>query len=266
LFKLPLIGILREAVGSVVLPRINELETRNESRQILELVAAAARKLALFYLPIWALLMVVGRELIVVLFTERYAGAWPIFAVSMSFLPFTIIVLDPVTRASSERFFFVWLRLAIFVGLFAALWRYTAALGMVGVALVALSTSVIAWVITVFRMARLLRMTRRDLPLFADVARVMVATLAAATGAELVRRLFGAGHPWLVLLTCGPVFGVVYLGAVLKIGVLRPDEVTRLVRDVIRSVAGRRRVSLAAAPAGPRPAGAESSRFSSTSA
>ena len=55
-FKLPLVGLLRESIGSVVLPRINELESRNERRQILALVAAAARKLALIYLPVYALL------------------------------------------------------------------------------------------------------------------------------------------------------------------------------------------------------------------
>ena len=42
-FKVPLIGILRESVGSVVLLRINELESRNDKRRILELVATAAR-------------------------------------------------------------------------------------------------------------------------------------------------------------------------------------------------------------------------------
>ena len=41
-FKVPFIGILRESVGSVVLLRINMLESRNEKRRILELVATAA--------------------------------------------------------------------------------------------------------------------------------------------------------------------------------------------------------------------------------
>ena len=74
-FKLPLVGLLRESIGSVVLPRINELESRNERRQILALVAAAARKLALIYLPVYALLMVTGRDLIELLFTSQYVDA-----------------------------------------------------------------------------------------------------------------------------------------------------------------------------------------------
>ena len=68
----PLVGLLRESIGAVVLPRINELESRNERRQILALVAAAARKLALIYLPVYALLMVTGRDLIELLFTSQY--------------------------------------------------------------------------------------------------------------------------------------------------------------------------------------------------
>jgi hypothetical protein len=53
----------------VVLPRINELESQNERRQILMLVAASAQ-LALVYYPLYAYLAM-GPEVLTVLFTER---------------------------------------------------------------------------------------------------------------------------------------------------------------------------------------------------
>jgi O-antigen/teichoic acid export membrane protein len=256
LFKLPLIGIMREAVGSVVLPRINELETRNQSPQILQLVVVAARKLALVYLPAYALLMVTGPELITVLFTRQYIDSWPIFAVSMTYLPFGILVLDPVTRAHSERYFFLWLRLAILCTLVFVLWRYTAVLGMVGVMVVVTVANIFGWAMTAARMGRLLGATRHDLARFADVGRVAMAAGLAALVAAGVRQWVGTSSPWRVLLACGPTFALVYLAAIVQSGVLGRDEVMRLARDVVRSVwrgKARRRVSPAGSSAAPDP-------------
>lgn len=248
MFKLPLIGMLRDSVGSVVLPRINELETRNEHHRLVGLVAAAARKLALVYLPTYAGLMVMGRELIRALFTERYVDSWPIFAISMTTLPLGIIVLDPVTRAHSERYFFLWLRIALFAALALVLWRFTEALGMIGVITVVMIVSALGWLVSVVRMARLLKATRRDLALFADVARIAVAAGLAAGVALVVRQLIGTESPWLVLLVCGPVLGLVYVLAILQARVVGREEVTRLVREVVRSVFPERRSRPAETP------------------
>ena len=111
--QLPLVGILRESAGAVMLPRINQLESENGRREILDLVARAARKLALVYFPLSAFLLVVGREVVVFLFTRQYEASWPIFAIAVMVLPMNAIVLDPVTRAHSERFFFLRLRLVV---------------------------------------------------------------------------------------------------------------------------------------------------------
>ena len=109
--QLPLVGILRESAGAVMLPRINQLESENGRLQIIELVARAGRKLALVYFPLSAFLLVAGHEVVIFLFTRRYEASWPIFAIAVSILPMNAIVLDPVTRAHSERFFFLRLRL-----------------------------------------------------------------------------------------------------------------------------------------------------------
>ncbi len=105
--QLPLVGILRESAGAVMLPRINQLESENGRLQILDLVARAARKLALVYFPLSAFLLVAGHEVVIFLFTRQYEASWPIFAIAVSILPMNAIVLDPVTRAHSERFFFL---------------------------------------------------------------------------------------------------------------------------------------------------------------
>jgi O-antigen/teichoic acid export membrane protein len=239
-FKLPLLGLLRESIGSVVLPRINELESRNQRRQILELVAVAARKLALVYFPVYGILMVTGRELIEVLFTRQYIDSWPIFAVAMSFWPFGIIVMDPVTRAHGERFFFLALRLGTCVAVVLVLWQYAATLGLLGVIATVIVAAIAGWCVTAVRMARLLQADRRDLTLFRDVGRIAIVTSIAALAAVGVRWLVSPAAPWRMLLLCGSLFALVYVAGIVQWRVLRKDEVVRLLREVTRSVFGAR--------------------------
>ena len=236
--QVPLLGIFRESIGSVVLPRINELESRNRRRQILELVAVAARKLALVFFPIYGILMVTGRDLIEVLFTREYIDSWPIFAVAQSFWPFAIIVMDPVTRAHGERFFFLALRLGICVALVLVLWQYAATLGLVGVTAAVLVAYLAGWCVTATRMARLLQADRRDLALFRDVGRIAIVTAIAALAALGVHWLFSPAAPWRMLLLCGPLFALVYVTGIVQWRVLRKDEIVRLLREVTRSVSG----------------------------
>jgi O-antigen/teichoic acid export membrane protein len=237
-FKLPLVGILRESVGSVVLPRINHLETLNERRQILVLVANAARKLALVYYPIYVFLMVTGPDVIAVLFTRQYADAWPVFAVSLTILPFGVIVMDPVTRAHDERYFFLRLRLLLFATSTTVLALWSRELGLVGVIGAVVTAYLAGWCVSAIRMGRLLGMTRSDPRLFADLAWIGGAAGLAGVGAALVRADLSGLPPFVSILACGAAFAPVYVGAVLLARVVRPGEVRTLWRDA--RLAGRR--------------------------
>src|SRR5919198_1786808 len=61
-FDLPLIGILAESVGAVMIPRVSLLQKEGGRREIVVVASRAMRKLAAVYFPVYAFLMVVGRE------------------------------------------------------------------------------------------------------------------------------------------------------------------------------------------------------------
>ena len=110
------------------------MQKRNEPREIVLLVARAARKLAAVYFPVYVFLLVAGREFIQVLFTARFADSWPIFAVNLTLLPLGIVLLDPLYRAfERERYFLLRLRLVLAAILILSLWFFTARLGLLGV-------------------------------------------------------------------------------------------------------------------------------------
>ncbi len=239
-FKLPLVGILRESVGSVVLPRINELEARDQRHQILELVATSARKLALAYFAIYAALMVTGPDVLSLLFTTRYLPSWPVFAVSLTILPFSILILDPVTRAVEQRFYILRVRIVIFAVMVGVLWMFAATLGLTGVIGTVVIAYVAGWLVAVRRMAVMLQMTRADLSLFAGLERIALAAGVAALVTAGLRSMVVPAAPAVVLAACLPVFGLVYVGVIAATGVLKPSELTRLMSEVIRAVWSRR--------------------------
>jgi hypothetical protein len=76
---------------------------------------------------------------------------------------------------------------------------------------------------------KILGVSWSDLPLLTDIGKLAFAALAAGGTAMLIRDWIQDMAPFVVLLTCGVVFGGAYAVVVLLLGVLTPDE-----RSVVR--------------------------------
>jgi len=74
-FQLPFLYIVNESVGAVMIPTVSRLQLENQQDEIVRLVTRMMRKLAALYFPLYACLLVTGREFVTVLFTESYARA-----------------------------------------------------------------------------------------------------------------------------------------------------------------------------------------------
>ena len=210
--QLPLMGLIWEATNSVLITRVSILQKQNEPREIVLLLARAARKLAAVYFPVYVFLMVAGREFIRVLFTARFTDSWPIFAVNLTLLPLGILLLDPLYRAfERERYFLLRLRLALAAALMAALWLFTARLGLLGVIVVVVAVAVIERAVMTIHFLRLLGVTARDLVLLRDIVKLALLALAAGLFSALVRLSLARENAVVVLLGCGLAFAAVYL-------------------------------------------------------
>ena len=210
--QLPLMGLLQEAANSVLITRVSSLQKRGDHREIVLLLARAARKLAAVYFPVYVFLIVAGREFIRVLFTARFADSWPIFTLNLTLLPFGIVLLDPLYRAyQGERYFLLRLRMALAAILIATLWLFTARLGLLGVIAVVVSIAVFERAVMAMHFARLLGVTARDVVLLRDIGKLAVAALAAGAVAWLIRVLLLPEGALAVLAGCGAAFALVYL-------------------------------------------------------
>src|SRR5881409_1732780 len=174
--------IVNDSVGAVMIPAVNRLQLENQPREIVRLVARMMRTLAALYFPLYAGLLVTGREFVTVLFTESYRGSWPIFAVNLTLIPLGILTsaCDPVLRAyPAYTSILVRIRVALVAVLVLGLWSVTARHWLLGAIVVMVSVNAVDRVAVSLMLARVLKVTGRDLARFGDVAKLAAAAAVA---------------------------------------------------------------------------------------
>lgn len=223
--QLPLVNMLYESASSVLIPRISLLQRNRENREIVLLLARTMRKLAAAYLPIYALLLVVGPEFIRFLFTDRYRSSWPVFAVNLTLLPLSIILMDPLYRAYAEqRYFLIRVRMVLVVLVILFLWIGTTYFGLVGAIGAVVVVNCTERIVTGIRFGRVAGVTRSDLSLVKDLGKLGVAAAGAALVAAIIRANILAAKPLIILLVCGAAFTTVYILGVLLLRIPSLEE------------------------------------------
>ncbi|HEY0003475.1 MAG TPA: oligosaccharide flippase family protein [Pyrinomonadaceae bacterium] len=226
---LPLVGLLRESINSVMIPRVSLLQKENETREIILLTARVMRKLAAFFFPVYVFFLVAGREFIAFLFTPAYLPSWPIFAINLTVLPLSIIALDPIMRAyAKHRYFLLKVRVVIFFILVAALWYGSLRYQLLGAVGAVVLVNLIERLAMIFKFGRVLEVSRRDLFLLKDVGKIAVAALTAGILTALLRSLMTGFKPFFVLAACGVVFTLAYLAVILLLRVVTVEELDLL--------------------------------------
>jgi len=223
--QLPLTTLLQEATNAVLIPRVSYLQHINDTREIISLLARATRKLAAVYFPMYALLVLTAHELIAFVFTPKFLGSVPVFVINLTLLLVTILLQDPLFRAYKEqRFFLIRLRIFICALLVAGLWFGTTRFGMVGAISAVVIVSVMERTFTAIRFGRILGVSWADVVLLKDVGKLAIASAVAGLVTTAVRAPLLGNKPIVILMVCGVVFGLVYLGMVLLLQVITPEE------------------------------------------
>ncbi len=224
-FNIPLVGILSESVGAVMIPQVSVLQKHGDYREIIALAARVARKLALVYLALYAFLIVMGREFLTVLFTPQYAASWPIFAINLTLLPLSIFVSDPIMRAFAEhRQFLPKLYLALIVLLAVALWLGTSRFGLIWAISVVVGVSIIGRAATWIKIGRILHIRWSDVALLKDVGKITIAAASAGIVTVFVRSALTGLLPLSMLVICAAVFGLNFLAAIILMGLPTIEE------------------------------------------
>jgi O-antigen/teichoic acid export membrane protein len=212
------------------------LQQENNPREILELMARVARKLALVYLPLYVFLMAAGHVFILALFTKRYEASWPVFAVNLTLLPFLIFVTDPVVRAyANQRHTLLWLHVIILATMALVFWQWGIRLGLVGVIAVVVAWTIFGRMFMLARILRLLGVAWSDLDLIKRIGMIGIVAALASLPVFLVEWLWPSWKPLALLVVAAAAYGIAYAGGLLALRMIQPDE-WEIVRKVLRPV------------------------------
>jgi O-antigen/teichoic acid export membrane protein len=221
-FQLPFLYILNESIGAVMIPAVGRLQLENRQGEIVQLIARMMRKLAAVYLPLYACLLVLGREFVTVLFTERYDASWPIFAVNLTMIPLCILTAacDPVMRAYPAcTAALVRIRIALVAVLVVGLAVVTGEHWLLGAIVVMVGVSAVDRLAVSLMLGRLIHVSWRDLAQFRDLAKLAAAATLGGVAAAVARTLVEVWGPLAVLAAGSAALAVVYVASVLALGV-----------------------------------------------
>jgi O-antigen/teichoic acid export membrane protein len=246
-FDVPLIGILGDSVGTVLIPRVSSLQAKNLIPEIVELTAKAIRGLAFVYVPVYAFLSIAATQLITMLFRADYLASVPIFRINLLMVMLGVVAIDPVMRAfKSERFWMLKMNVALLVLLVIALSVGMKTFGLLGAVSSVVFIQYLARALMVWRVSRLLDVQWTDIGRLKDVGKIALAALAAGLSilplllpvqrwGELAARSHGGpfwgalAYFWgafVSLVAGGSVFAAVYLVALLVLKVPTQSEIS----------------------------------------
>ena len=237
-FQIPLVDILGDAALSVVITHVSYLQNlgKRRSRGLQRHGWYHFARLAAVYFPLYVLLLVVGREFILFLFTPRYLPSWPIFAINLILIPLSVLAsgCNAIMRAFAEhRYFILKVRVAMGCLLFIGLLLVTRHFGLLGAVIVMSAVNVMDRLLVAYKSARILDVGRRDLTLFVDIGKVAIGSVLAGAIAMLVRSLIITERPLVILICCSAVFTVVYLVTIIMLGIVSITEYASRCADLL---------------------------------
>jgi O-antigen/teichoic acid export membrane protein len=210
----PLLTLALESIVSVMILRVSSLQKEHRKKEIREVTANASSRVAAIEFPLFAMLMVGGKDLIVLFYTQTYKQAGSIFLVSILLLPLWALLMDPIVRAYKElRNFLLIVRLVVFAILFSVLLPVIHWKGMFGAAVAAVGAQYLERIIIFFKAARTVEATWSDLRLYRDMFRVAGVSLVAGLAAYFVRNQIPPQMLIPRILVAGIVTAAIYLPA-----------------------------------------------------
>jgi O-antigen/teichoic acid export membrane protein len=220
--QIPLVDLLATSTGNVLMVRIGD--ALRSGGDVVALWHEATDRLALMLLPLAVGLMLIGRDLIVGLFSDTYAASVPIFLVSAAMIGFAILPVDAVLRTYARTRFLLGLNLGRLAMIVASIGWFVATFGLMGALLATAASLGVSKLVALGRVAALLQVGPRALLPWRELAGITAAAILALGPPLLVRT-----QVTLPALPAAITFGLIYAASYAAvIAFVRPDETRAL--------------------------------------
>ena len=220
--QIPITAIIFSSISDVTLVRLGELQkARNESESAY-VIGDSVSKICLLLLPTYVWLMVNAKDVIVLLFTERFGDSVEIFRIFLSMIVLVALQLDYVPRAFGDIGFLLRVNILRLVLTATLLFFLVGPLGMKGAALATVMALAASKLIILFRVRTLLKVTLQRLLPWNQLVRISFASLAAGVAAGSFQ-MIGRFRLPIELFLSAIIFGTVYAVSVWKFSGIGAD-------------------------------------------
>jgi O-antigen/teichoic acid export membrane protein len=89
-YQIPLLSLFIASIVSVISPAITNYYHKKEHRKIIDIVRKSIEKTSIIIIPLFFLLMVVSREFITTLYSDKFSASVNIFRITLILLPFRV--------------------------------------------------------------------------------------------------------------------------------------------------------------------------------
>lgn len=207
--QIPLVDLITTSAANVMMVKMAEDSLHEHHGTALELWHHTMSRLALLIFPLAVVLLLLSRDVIITLFTGTYVASVPIFmAWTLTIIP-AVFCVDAVLRAYAQtRFLFAMnvIRLGLVVGLIS--WCLST-FGLVGAVVVTLLATTAVRIISIARIAYLLKARLTNVLPWAHLFGIAVCALGSAIPAYWLSRTSTWPRP-VVLVAAGALYWAVY--------------------------------------------------------
>jgi O-antigen/teichoic acid export membrane protein len=232
--QIPLIDFAASPTSDVMMVQMQERLSHGRKRAALELWHDASWKLALLFFPLAALVVIASREIIVLLYTQKYIESVSILRVWSVLILLSAFPVDGVLRVFARTRLILILnlvRLAIIAGLMK--WFF-GTLHLLGPALVIVLAALVFKIAAIARMKTLFETTFAELLPWRSLANLVCAVVGAGLAALIIKsQLHVATLP--LLLATSSVYVAAYMILIWNFGVLNASERVAITEWVLKA-------------------------------
>jgi len=231
--QVPLTDILMTSTCNVMMVNMQETLRSGKPRDLLPIWLDSVRKLGLIICPLVGTLLVVGHELIVMLFTEAYERSVPVFMVWSLSMLLVVILSDGVLRVFAQNRFLVFQNLIRVAIIAVSISWFLQTFNIVGAVMVTILATSVAKIIALARIKVLMEARAAELLPWGSLARTLVLAGAAGLLAYCLKTGLSSFAPAmpgpLVLVIVAAVYVLSYLVLLLGFGPMQRSEKRMLV-------------------------------------
>ncbi len=239
-YQLPPLHMLISSVTKVLVPALSREHKRRKFKNIITLWHETLRKMSILFLPLFGFLMISANELLIVLFTEQYTAATPVFRIYLFMVPLRIFFFTWMLMATGHAKYLFKLSVATIIANFILnliLINYIEYFGIESLYGPAIATVIVIYfsVVASYYKSKHVLSKYIDTPIvpWLVILKIGIITFIASIltyllGYQMLYQILITYHPIVLLLFSFSIFSICYFGLMFKTQLIKREDINSI--------------------------------------